>query len=136
MRFVTPQTDTLTLETGDTLIVRRRLNVGEARESFAACSTLIKNAETDTWERVPDPLLIGRARAAAFLVAWHAVDGDAPALEGLDLAGKLAVLDNLEPDDFYLIRAAIDAHEARQAAARLEEKKRPIGEMPALAISS
>jgi len=129
MRFVSPHADTLTLDTGDTLTVKRRLNVGETRESFLACSSLVKvnpdDPDDETVKRVVDPLLVGRARVAAFLIGWTSADGTAPPLEGLDLAGRLAILDNLEPDDFYAIRAAIDAHEAKQAAARSEEKKRP-----------
>jgi hypothetical protein len=126
VRFVQPLTDTLTLANGDTLTVRRRLNVGEQRESFAACSALVKQ-EDGQYERVPDPLKIGIARAASYLLEWRSVEDAAPPLDGLDLAGRLAVLDNLEPDDFYLIRDAITAHEAKYAAARLEEKKRPTG---------
>jgi hypothetical protein len=139
MRFVYPATDTLTLETGDTLTVKRRLNIGETRESFLACSSLVRahpeDPDDETYTRVVDPLLVGRARVAAFLIGWTSVDGAAPPLEGLDLAGRLAILDNLEPDDFYAIRTAIDTHEAQQSAARLEEKKRPSGANTADPIS-
>lgn len=122
MRFVHPFTDTLTLPNGDTLTVRRRLNVGEQRESFAACSTIVDTGEGQV-ERKIDPLLVGRARLAAYLVDWYSAEDPAPSIRDLDLAGRLAVLDNLEPDDLHALKAAVDAHEARQVAARLEEKK-------------
>jgi hypothetical protein len=134
VRFVQPLADTLTLANGDTLTVRRRLNVGEQRASFQSCSALVKQ-EDGTYDRVPDPLLIGVAKAAAYLIGWQSVDGQAPPLEALDLAGRLAVLDNLEPEDFYEIRAAVDAHEAKYTAARLEEKKLQSGTPSADPIS-
>ncbi len=132
MRFVHPITDTLTLANGDTLTVKRRLNVGEQRESFAACSTLVDKGE-GRYERVIDPLLVGRATIAAFLVDWYSAEDPAPPIRDLDMAGRLAVLDNLE--DLHPIREAIAAHEARQAAARTEEKKRPTGPTPGDPIS-
>jgi len=124
MRFVYPATDTLTLPNGDTLTVKRRLNVGEQRESFTACSTLVDQGE-GRYDRVIDPLLVGRAQVAAYLVDWYSAEDPAPPIRDLDLAGRMAVLDNLE--DLAPIREAIAAHEAKQAAARSEEKKRQAG---------
>jgi len=132
MRFVYPATDTLTLPNGDTLTVKRRLNVGEQRESFTACSTLVDQGE-GRYDRVIDPLLVGRAQVAAYLVDWYSAEDPAPPIRDLDLAGRMAVLDNLE--DLAPIREAIAAHEAKQAAARTEEKKRQAGMTPGDPIS-
>ena len=134
MRFVFPATDTLTLPNGDTLTVKRRLNVGEQRESFQACSTLVDKGE-GRYERVLDPLLVGRAKIAAYLVDWYSAEDPAPPIRDLDLAGRLAVLDNLEPDDLHALNEAVTAHETRQVTARLEEKKRPAGTMSGDPIS-
>ena len=125
-RFVHPHTDILTLNNGDTLIVRRRLNVGEQRASFRACYdwvTLEDENGTASKEFRYDPTRLGLAKVAAYLVDWH-LTGDATAIRDLDLAQRMALLDNLDPDDFADLKTAIDAHETRQVAARLEEKKR------------
>jgi len=120
-RFVDPHTDTLTLANGDALVVRRRLNVGEQRDSFRACFDLVTDAD-GVARLVHDPTRLGLAKVAAYLVDWHLYD--APPIDRLDLTQRIAVLQNLDPDDFAEIREAINAHEARQIAARLEEKKR------------
>ena len=120
-RFVQPQTATLTLANGDTLIVRRRLNTGEQRESYRACSTVIEK-EDGTVKSVPDPLLIGIAKVAAYLVDWSLASDDEP-LKGLDFRQRFTVLDNLDPEDFYEIKDAIDTHELAMVAERAAEKK-------------
>ena len=133
-RFVAPQTDILTLGNGDTLVVRRRLNIGEQRESYRVCSELVEQ-EDGTVKRIPDPHRIGLAKVAAFLVDWNLAVDDAP-IRGLDLAQRVALVDNLDPDDFYEIKDVIDVHEAATAAARLDEKKTLSGEPNAPAISA
>ncbi|HXU02439.1 MAG TPA: hypothetical protein VN903_15855 [Polyangia bacterium] len=132
-RFVQPETAILTLGNGDTLVVRRRLNMGEQRESYRICSELVEQ-DDGTVKRVPDPHRIGLAKVAAFLVDWNLAGDDAP-IRGLDLAQRVALVDNLDPEDFYEIKDAIDAHEAATAAARLAEKNGQAGEMNGPAIS-
>lgn len=132
-RFVQPHTDVLTLPNGDTLIVKRRLNIGEQRESYRACSTLTEDDDGSV-KRVPDPHLIGIAKVAAYLVDWNLAGDDAP-VRGLDFQARFALLDNLEPEDFYEIKDAIDAHEAAMIAERVAEKNGQAGERNGLAIS-
>jgi len=132
-RFVQPHTDVLTLPNGDTLIVKRRLNIGEQRESYRACSTLTEDGDGSV-KRVPDPHLIGIAKVAAYLVDWNLAGDDAP-VRGLDFQARFALLDNLEPEDFYEIKDAIDAHEAAMIAERVAEKNGQAGERNGLAIS-
>ena len=43
---------------------------------------------------------------------------------GAELARRITLLDNLDPDDFYEIKDAIDAHELAIVAARQDEKSR------------
>jgi hypothetical protein len=133
-RFVAPQTVILTLGNGDTLVVRRRLNIGEQRDSYRACSALVEQ-DDGTVKRIPDPHLIGIAKVAAYLVDWNLAGDDAP-IRGLDLAQRIALLDNLDPDDFYEIKDAIDAHEVATVAARVAEKNGQAGEMNGPAISA
>lgn len=132
-RFVQPHTDVLPLTNGDTLIVRRRLNIGEQRESYRACSTLRENDDGSV-TRIPDPHLIGIAKVAAYLVDWNLAGDDAP-IRGLDFAQRMALIDNLDPDDFYEVKDAIDAHELTMVAARIAEKNGQAGEKNGLAIS-
>jgi hypothetical protein len=132
-RFVAPQTVILTLANGDTLVVRRRLNIGEQRESYRVCSELVEQ-DDGTVKRIPDPHRIGLAKVAAFLVDWNLAVDDAP-IRGLDLAQRVALVDNLDPDDFYEIKEAIDAHEAAIVAERVAEKNGQAGERNGLAIS-
>jgi hypothetical protein len=132
-RFVHPETAILTLGNGDTLIVRRRLNIGEQRESYRVCSALVEQ-DDGTVKRIPDPHRIGLAKVAAYLVDWNLAGDDAP-IRGLDLEQRVALVDNLDPDDFYEIKEAIDAHEAATVAARVAEKKAQAGEMNGPAIS-
>jgi hypothetical protein len=132
-RFVQPNTDVLTLANGDTLIVRRRLNTGEQRESFAACSSLVEQPDGST-KRILDPLLVGRAQVASYLVDWS-LEGDGATIRGLDLAQRLAVIDLLESDAFHEIRTAIAAHEATHSGARVAEKNGRSGDLNAPVIS-
>jgi hypothetical protein len=132
-RFVQPHTDVLPLNNGDTLIVRRRLTIGEQRESYRACSTLREN-DDGSITRVPDPHLIGIAKVAAYLVDWNLAGDDAP-IRGLDFTQRMALIDNLDPDDFYEIKDAIDVHEAAMVAERIAEKNGQAGEKNGLAIS-
>jgi hypothetical protein len=145
-RFVQPETTILTLGNGDTLVVRKRLNVGEQRESYRACTTLVEEVDASgdpTTKRVPDPYLIGRAKVAAYLVDWH-LAGDDESVRGLDFAQRLAILDNLDPEDFYEIKDAVDAHELAMIAARLAEKKilntptsdAPTSDSPSVAVGA
>jgi len=120
-RFVQPQTTILTLGNGDTLVVRRRLNVGEQRASYRLCSDVVEQPD-GTVKLVPNPLMIGMAKVAAYLVDWNLAGDDEP-IRGLDLAQRIAVLDNMDPASFDELKTAVDAHESAAVADRLAEKK-------------
>ncbi len=125
-RFVFPHTDTLTLPGGDTVTVRRRLNLGEQRECFRACHDVVDDEtddgiKTGNTKLLYDPTKYGQMKVAAYLLDWSIAD--APPVRGLDLRGRFAALNDIDPADFFEIRDAIDTHEAAQIAARLEEKK-------------
>jgi hypothetical protein len=118
-RFVGPQTETLTLDNGDTLLVRRRLNMGEFRASSRLCYEVHENGGPPTL--ILDPTRQPMAKVAAYLVDWQLVD--APPIRDLDLSQRFAVLDNLDPTEFLEVLTAVNGHEMRQVMARLEEKK-------------
>lgn len=127
-RFVRPETVTLPLSGGDTIIVRRRLNTAGARAMFARMSVL-KNDGT----RLIDPLLVGVAHVAAYLVDWTIRDDTGTVVMIRDQPASVveSALDNLDADDFVEIKEAVDRHIDAQAIARAEEKKTPAG-APAL----
>jgi hypothetical protein len=120
LRFGRPDVQVLTLETGDTLTVRRRLNAGEARGRVTRMSE-----RTDAGLQY-NQLLRARATITAYLLDWTVTDaatGTRVDIGGLALAELETILDNLDPDDFRAVYDAIDAHERAMAAERDAEKK-------------
>src|SRR5436190_507322 len=123
-RFVPPYTDTLTLANGDALIVRRRLTYGEQADSYEACCRNVEQPD-GTILSVPQPVLLPRAKVAAYLVDWSFAGDDIP-LRGMDLAQRIAVvvngavsaaprtLDTVEPDSTETGKA-LDAVGAKAA---------------------
>lgn len=108
-RFARPDTTTLTLAHGDTLVVKRRLNAGEARElrGMQGFATLA------------EPGLV-----MAYLVDWSVTDDGKPVpVTGLSRPDLANVLDSLDEDAFDEIYAAVAAHRAAVVAERAAEKK-------------
>lgn len=122
-RFNKPEKDVLTLANGDTLTVRRRLNVGEQYVLFERMSVLLNG------ERESDPLKVPFARAVVYLIDWSLRDdqGNLVVIRDQPAAIVENALRNLDTDDWREIREALDAHITRQEAARAEEKKLPSG---------
>jgi hypothetical protein len=120
-RFQRPDTATLTLANGDTLIVRRRLNSGEQRAAFGR----LYSAGVDGALRV-DPLQVDMATVTAYLLDWHLKDDDVP-IRGLSMEDLTATLNNLTPEDFIEIKQAIEAHEMAMNIEREEKKMLPAG---------
>lgn len=107
-RFVKGGTDILTLKNGDTLVVKKRLNVGEDRARYSRMRG--------------DRMRVHICTVVAYLLDWQLKD-DRPPILGLSDDDKEAVIDNLDPDDFDEIRDAITAHIDAQQQARAAEKK-------------
>lgn len=123
MRFARPDTQRLTLTNGDTLVVKRRLNAGEAGtlRSMQAVPSLV------------EPGLV-----MAYLLDWSGTTDEGtplPAIAGLARTDLANVLDSLDEDAFDEIHAAIAAHRQAMAAERAAEKKTQPGS-PAEAKSS
>lgn len=119
-RFVKAGTRVLTLKNGDTLVVKERLNVGEDRERYARMRG--------------DRLRIHICTAVAYLLDWQ-LKGEQPAILALNGDDKERVLDNMDPDDFDEIRAAISAHVDQVQTERAAEKKSRDGVNGSSAIS-
>jgi len=121
-RFVKPETAVLTLDDGEKLIVRRRLNIGQHTQRMAR---MYAAGVEDPSKLTVKLLEVGRATVLAYLLDWTLTDDDgAPVvIRGLSPEDLTIVLDTLSADAFGEIRKAIDGHEARDAAARDAEKK-------------
>jgi hypothetical protein len=132
-RFVAPDTTTLKISHGDTLLVKRRLNTGEHRDAMAKMSR-----ETHDGERLrANPFEVGITTVLAYLVDWSLTDEDGALVEirGLARDEVRVILDQLDPDDFEEIKEAIDQHVAVQTAAREAEKNGQGGATGSPAIS-
>jgi hypothetical protein len=121
---VRPEIEVLTLPSGETLIVKKRLNAGERND--------LRYAVRDDKGRV-DQLKIPIAMILAYIVDWTLKDklsGEPLVIKGQSPEGITRVLRSFEDDDVREIYQAIDAHEDRMIAARAEEKKLQGGKPP------
>jgi len=118
IRFVKPETVTLTLPDGTRLIVKKELNTGEQRAAFNRLYT----QGADGKLRV-DPMATGLNLVLAYLLDWTVADEDGPvAIRGLDGDELAAILNRLEPASFTEIKEAIEQHEIAVALERTEKK--------------
>lgn len=125
-RFVRPETRTLTLEDGETLVVRARLSHGEYRAMWARVfvTVPVSPAAPHGWQL--DLRQDRLAQITAYLLDWSLKDDDGKPVHIHDLPiDQLEhVLNDLTPDSFDEIHEAITHHIEAMAA----EKKTPIGE--------
>jgi hypothetical protein len=117
--FVRPEQTILKLSEGQTLTVKRRLNAGERRAQFARMYL----AGVDGRLRV-NPVQTGLAIILSYLVDWSLTDeaGHPVHIRGVPEEELVARLDDLEPEHFIEIRAAIEQHEEAMTAERETEK--------------
>jgi hypothetical protein len=114
-RFVRPETALLTLDNGDTLVVKVRLNTGETRALRAA---ILAGSEASAADRAAFPVVL------AYLLDWSITDDGRPVVIREQPADTVrAILDSLDYDSFIDIANAIGAHVQRQTQLRAEEKK-------------
>jgi len=118
IRFVKPETVTLTLPDGTRLIVKKELNTGKQRAAFNRLYT----QGADGKLRV-DPMATGLNLVLAYLLDWTVADEDGPvAIRGLAGDELAAILNRLEPASFTEIKEAIEQHEIAVALERTEKK--------------
>jgi hypothetical protein len=116
IRFVRPETITLPLSRGDSITIRRRLSSGERREMF---SRMYRDQSV-----VVDPMRVHMAVLTAYLLDWSFVDEEGRKVPIADLARDHLenILNDLDPESFAEIYAAIDAHVETDDALRSAEK--------------
>ena len=109
-RFVRPDTTTLTLANGDTLVVKRRLNAAESRVMTAMQAF---------------PTLADASVVMAYLVSWSltGLDGAPVAIDGVSHTVLASRVEALEEAEFDEIHAAVAAHRAAMVAERDAQKK-------------
>jgi hypothetical protein len=118
-RFVTPDTQTLQLSQGDTLVVKKRLNAGERRQMFSAMYR-----ETAAGALKVNPIKTGLSTILGFLLDWSFRDDAGKPVVIRDQPPEVvtAALDALEPESFEEVLRAIEAHEAAMTAEREQAK--------------
>jgi hypothetical protein len=116
LRFVQPEIVRLPLSGGEWIDVKKELNAGEQRRSFARMVkhfTAGEKAELNAEE-------VGRARVLEFIVGWSLVDG-----AGRPVPFSESALDNLAQESWTEISKAIEQHEEREEARRVAERDDP-----------
>jgi hypothetical protein len=122
-RFVRPDTVTLPLSDGDSITIRKELTNGETR-ALAEHGSI-----PGTSPPKMDPIKVGGALIAAYLLDWTFVDatGARVDIRGLSRDELLDTVDQLRISDVTEIVAAISTHVATMNAVTEEEKKIPSG---------
>jgi hypothetical protein len=114
---VRPEIHTITLASGEQLVVKRRLNAGDRREMLKAM-------------RLPDGradgLLSGPACVLAYLIDWTVKDQDGKPLLIADQPREVvaSTLDALEVEDYKEIELEIEIHDEQMTAASRAAKKK------------
>lgn len=123
-RVVTPDTKTLQISNGDTLLVKKRLNTGEARQLYDRIYRVTPTG------RVVDSLEVGMQTVLAYLLDWSLIypDGNKIPIAGANDDEKMAALNSIDYDSFIEIRDAIQAHEKAMTEERAALKKTQSGE--------
>lgn len=125
--FVRPDTRRLTLSDEQWIVVKARLTTGEYRAHMRRSSYV----DTDGLRRI-HALEHGLSLVVAYLVDWSLPD---VSIRGVSEADLTAALDNLVPDRFMEIKAAIETHEAAMTAEREAAKNVTDGATNGSAIS-
>ena len=131
-RFVRPETVTLPLSDGDSIIVRRWLTEGESRDAHS-----LMYREGHDGKMIVNPAEIGISMVLAYLLDWSLCDDDGRQVIIRDQPVEVvrAALRQLHREDFEELYSAIIAHEIRETAARADEKKTLRGALASELIS-
>lgn len=107
--IVKPKIVRLSLSDGLFIDVKRRLNVGEQQDMFAAMAPFLTSGEKPQLKSQA----VMTAKVLAYLIGWSLTDDDVPVPMSPALSDetRLSTLRSLDPDVFREIREAIDAHE-------------------------
>jgi len=112
-RFVVPDVVRVPLSDGDWLELKRELNAGEQRRIFTG---LVKTMQAGEKPEL-NPEQVGKTKILEYVVAWSLRDAaDKP------VPFSASALDNVDPDTYSEIMAAVDAHDEAADKAREERK--------------
>lgn len=123
-RFVDPEEVRLPLSDGDWIDVKHTLNAGEYRKLLYD-----QFKDTDGQTVVLDHAKVGITKLLAYLLGWSFVGKSGqpePYNPEQPEEIRRALIDNLDPDTYRELVAAINAHEERQDA----KKNVPAGATP------
>jgi len=143
-RIRRPEETLIQISQGDWILIKKRLNAGEARRVFARMVKSIKPGETEAPDDKPkadveyDVRQMGLSKAVEYLLDWSIKDDDDKPVVIRDRSPKEieAALESLDLDSFNEITKAIDAHETAMEAEREQEKKQSATENASLATST
>jgi hypothetical protein len=124
IRIVRPETCTLTLEGGEQLTVKKRLNYGE--QNAAHARLYVQGVDGHTRINLTQ---IALGFITAYLLDWTVTDEDGHLIpiRGLSADDLADVLRSLEPESVEEIKTTIEAHERAVVAERQEKKLSPAG---------
>jgi len=114
-RFVGNETRTLSLSDGDWIVVKERLNMGEARDEWARRYEFVGDATTPRLNLK----MVGLSQVIAYLLDWSL----GPTIRGVSVDELHTILRKLEPEDFVEIQQAIEDHAFARASEREAQKK-------------
>jgi len=117
----------LPLSEGDWIEVKKELNAGEQRRVF---TNLVKTMQAGEKPEL-NPEQVGKTKILAYVIAWSFTDG-----AGKAVPFSATALDNVDPDTYAEIMAAVDAHDEAADKARTERKNAPSTPTTSPAIST
>lgn len=125
--FVRPEIVRLPLSEGRWIDVKKRLTAGETRKML---TRLIKGWNDDGVRQI-DPEFVGLTKLLAYVLGWSFTD-DA----GKPVAFNAKAIDDVDPDLYGEMIAAVDTHIQAQEQERAAEKNGQSGAVAPSAISS
>ena len=119
--FVNPEPHRLSLDDGEFITIKKRLNHGEREDMFAIMSPHVTPGETALLDR----RVFRTAKVAAYLIGWSLTNEGTPVEYSPDLPyqARVDILRALDADTFNAIYAAINTHEDAMDAERAAKKK-------------
>jgi len=132
-RVVVPKTVRLQISQGDWLLVKERLNAGEARAQF---KRIVESNEAGKAPKL-DSTEVGMSRVLAYLLDWSLTDpkGSPILIRDQPESTVKAALNSIDLESFSEILKAITAHEEAMDAQRAAEKNSQDGETTSSATS-
>ena len=119
LRFVTPETRTLTLADGETITIHKKLTHGQRKEHWERVYKFVNDKLEVNQRTSVDALII------AYLVDWtiKGLDGQPWPIRGISADELQDVLNAMSEESVREIRQAIAQHEAEMLAEENAQKK-------------